>query len=151
MGLFSLFRFYEKTGEYMTPDPTAVEKAGELGERHATYHRRIVLVGGIFGAIGAALGLALSIGTSTADKADKDVKGILLAPLMFAAAGVLFGVAMACLFAPTEFLMGPVGRKWMKLIGTESVRGARLTCLIFGLVVMAPFVGCGLIMTLVGK
>jgi hypothetical protein len=54
---------------------------------------------------------------------------------------------MACLFAPREFLTGPVGQKWMKLIGTKSVLVARIVCLIFGLIVAAPFVAIGMSIT----
>ena len=54
-------------------------------------------------------------------------------PLMFAVEGMVFGVSVACLFAPREFLTGPVGQKWMRLIGTESIVAARIVCLLITL------------------
>lgn len=76
----------------------------------------------------------------------QDARGLLLAPFLFCAGGLLYGVAMACLFAPRDFLAGPLGEKWMKLIGTKSIFGARIVCLFLGLITMAPFVGIGLVM-----
>lgn len=59
---------------------------------------------------------------------------ILLAPVLFGAAGLLFGAAVACAFAPRSFLTGPAGRKWMKLIGTRNVLAARIVCLVLALI-----------------
>jgi hypothetical protein len=57
-------------------------------------------------------------------------------------------MALACLFAPHDFLTGPVGKRWMKLIGTKSVPVARLACGLFGLVVGAPLILSGLLSAL---
>jgi hypothetical protein len=145
MGLFHLFRFYREATTYTSPDQPALEQAGEARERHAAYHRRIVLVSGLFGALGVVFGLALSFVATGDTKSGKDVKQGLLAPFLFGAAGMLLGVAIACLFAPREFLAGPVGQKWMKLIGTKSIMLARIVCLLLGLVVMIPMVAIGLL------
>ena len=122
--------------------------AGESGQRHSAYHKRIILVSSVFGILGAAIGIIASIALAVDAKSGKDIKGVLLTPFMFGAGGLLFGVAVACLFAPRDFLTGPLGKKWMKLIGTKSVLVARIVCLIFGLVILAPFVGIGLLLAI---
>ena len=140
-----LFDFYAKAGDYATPDPSALARAGESGRRHSGYHKRIVLVSCIFGVLGAVPGIIFLVVAAGVAKAGNDLIGLLFAPFMFGAAGLLFGVAVACLFAPRDFLTGPLGEKWMKLIGTKSVLVARIVCLIFGLIIMAPFVAVGLV------
>jgi hypothetical protein len=142
MSLFSLFRFYKEASKYIPPDPAAVEEAGEDQERHLNYHQRIVVIACLSGALGFAGGLAYSI----AGAGNPQAKGVLAAPFMLGAVGLLFGACVACLFAPRAFLTGPVGRKWMKLIGTESVAGARFVCALFALVIAAPVVGIGLLL-----
>jgi hypothetical protein len=37
---------------------------------------------------------------------------------------------MGCLLASSDFLLGPVGTRWMQLIGTNNLRVARITCII---------------------
>ncbi len=139
MGLFS---FFHNASDYVTPEHAALEQSGEFRETHASYHRRIVQVSCIFGVLGAMAGIALSISTALNEE---NARGVLLGPFLFGAAGLLFGVAVACLFAPRKFLTGPMGDKWMKLIGTKNVLAARIVCLIFGLIIVAPLVGFGLL------
>jgi hypothetical protein len=40
------------------------------------------------------------------------------------------GVAFGCLLAADEFMDSPVGRQWLKLIGTENRTAARVVCFI---------------------
>jgi hypothetical protein len=142
MGLFKLLRFYGEASSYVTPDATAITEAGDDAGRHIRYHRRIVLLSGVCGGVGAAAGVAFMI---AGGRPGDDTHGLYLAPLMFGAAGLLFGAAVACLVAPRAFLTGPVGRKWMALIGTTSVPVARAACLALGLIVTLPVVGLGLL------
>ena len=65
----------------------------------------------------------------------RETKIILMAPFLAGIIGILEGVAVTCLFAPRAFLVGPVGQKWMSLIGTKSVLGARITCAVLILAV----------------
>ena len=39
--------------------------------------------------------------------------------------GMVFGAALMCLIAPREFLLGPIGEKWMGFIGVRTAAGAR--------------------------
>jgi hypothetical protein len=45
---------------------------------------------------------------------------------LFWPASLILGVSLGCLFAPDRFLISPLGRKWLDLIGTQSVLGARM-------------------------
>ena len=91
---------------------------------------------GLAGALGAAGGLAFAVAAGEGPNG-------LMAPPLFGAAGLLVGSAAACLFAPRAFLTGPLGEKWMRLIGTRSVAVARGVCLALALAVTAPVVGLG--------
>ena len=137
MKVGQLIRFYEEANTYRSPEQAAVEQAGAAGIEHASYHSRIVRVASLFGLLGALLGLGLPVGVMVANKdgTPQVVKMLLFAPFLYGAAGLLFGVAMACLFAPRSFLTGPVGQKWMKLIGTDSIVMARITCLLLGSII----------------
>lgn len=65
-------------------------------------------------------------------KIDKVIR-LLFSPIMFGVGGYMAGVAVVCLFAPREFLTGPVGKPWMKTIGTKSVTVMRIMCVLIGL------------------
>jgi hypothetical protein len=139
-----LFHFYRKGGDPAEPDSTALEQAGESGVRHAAYQRRIVLASCLLGAIGAGLGVVQSVVMAGQARSVTDVRAALAVTFTCGIVGVLLGVALACLFAPREFLTGPLGEQWMKLIGTKSVLVARILWAILGLVFMAVLVGFGL-------
>lgn len=129
MGLFdSLQKVADTAGGHTTPDADPA---------HATYHRRIVGVGGCFAAVGAILGLVISIVMACEAKSGKDIKRVILMPVMMGLGGFMFGMAIMCLVAPRAFLTGPVGRPWMALIGTKSVTVARVACFLAGLFVTA--------------
>lgn len=105
-------------------------------------------VGCAFAILGVLVGLFTSAVVASDVKSAKDVKGLLLVPVLYGAGGFVFGMALTCLMAPRSFLTGPVGRPWMKLIGTQNVAVARVVCLLFGLLVTAPVVGMGLLIAL---
>src|SRR5262245_44967974 len=112
MGLFSAIKQIADTASSTTlaGDPADAEAA-----RHARYHRRIVFVGGCFAALGVMFGLITSVVVASDAKSGRDIKGVILAPVMYGAGGFVFGMALMCLVAPRAFLTGPVGRPWMKL------------------------------------
>ena len=145
MGLFNATRQISDTANAAPP---AGDSADTEAQHHSRYHKRIVFVGGCFATLGVILGLITAVVVASDVKSGKDVKGMLLAPVMYGAGGFVFGMAIMCLVAPRAFLSGPVGRPWMKLIGTESVLVARIVCLLFGLVVTLPLVGLGLLVAL---
>lgn len=128
--MFSLFRFFESAGKQAALDDEAVAELGEEGPAHARQHRRIVFTGGALGLVGLSAGIALAVFSTRPGAVNREGAAIFLAPALFAAAGTMFGVAAACLLSPTAFLAGPVGQKWMRLIGTRSVPVARIVCAI---------------------
>lgn len=134
--LFQLLGFFEEASKYASPDEDAVARAGPEAPRHVSFHRRIVTVGLLLGLVGAAFGVGLIVVAPGENTPAKDVPKILLAPLVFAAAGLVFGVSVTCLFAPRSFLMGPVGQKWMQLIGTRNTVVARVVCSLFTMLLL---------------
>ena len=145
MGLFSAI---QQIADTANTAPPAGDAADTAAVQHARYHRKIVLVGGCFAAVGVVLGLITSVVVASDEKSGNDLKGVILAPVMYGAGGFVFGMALMCLVAPRAFLTGPVGQPWMKLIGTESVAVARIVCLLFGLIVTVLLVGIGLLIAL---
>jgi hypothetical protein len=131
-----LMEFLRSAMGFATIDADAIEEAGESASQYTTYHRRIVGVSAIFGCIGALSGIVFIVSEINTQHGQKDLPMLLFSPVLFGIIGLLLGAAIACLFAPEQFLTGPIGSKWMKLIGTESVLVARLTCFILG--VMLP-------------
>lgn len=125
-----MIHFFDKAGEYAAPDSDKVAAAGEDAPRYVSYHKRIVVVSAIFGLLGAAAGLVFLYfaATGKAPAKESDSGKIILAPVMFGAMGLIFGVSLMGLFAPTAFLNGPVGEKWMQLIGTKSTLFAKFLC-----------------------
>jgi hypothetical protein len=111
------------------------------------YHRRIVSVGTCFAVLGLVIGLAVSLLVAT-ESDERGTGGIIVVPLMMATGGFFFGMAIMCMAAPREFLTGPTGQAWMKLIGTANVTVARIACLLFGLVVATPFLLMGAVVAL---
>jgi len=132
-----LFQFFKDADQYILPDQAAAEKAGESGPKHTAYHRRIVAISALCGIVSAVAGIIV-VGAGR-DSHSEHVRPsyFILTPLLLGAAGLLFGVAIACVLAPREFLAGPMGQKWMKLIGTKSVPVARLVCLAVAVVLAA--------------
>lgn len=104
-----------------TKSPT-ITNPTPTDECHANYHRRVVIGGVCFAVLGAALGIALAVAAA----ASTDVNGVKAAQALFVLpffagiAGFIFGMCAMCLFAPAEFLTGPVGERWMKKSGPPA-------------------------------
>jgi hypothetical protein len=133
MAIIKLFRFLREGKSYLVPDEAALDQlAPEEVAHHSSFHRRIVVVSSLFGSVGVGLGVGIDVLAQQEGTEGKEGAFVYMAivfPLALAAAGLLFGVAATCAFAPRDFLAGPVGRKWMRLIGTKSIAAARLVCL----------------------
>lgn len=127
MALTPIFDFLKEAVGFIKPDSVALDDAGEDGHVAIRYHKRIVIIAGICGVI-TAIGGTVECAIET--KTGREMKLLLFSPFIFGTIGTLFGVAAACLFAPRAFLEGPVGSKWMGLIGTRSIVVARVVCAI---------------------
>ena len=135
MSISQLLRFLTEATGYLQPDSEGVEEAGEDAAAAAGYHKYVVLTAIILGLLCAVVGTSL-IAMGDSSRSDY-LKMLLAAPLIFGAIGILLGVSIACAAAPTSFLEGPLGRKWMNLIGTQNVLVARLVCLMVPLAAVA--------------
>jgi hypothetical protein len=137
MALSQLLDFLKAATGYVKPEAADLEEAGGVESPAARYHTRVVIAAGVSGVIVAIAGT----GAAMMEKGSKnDVKMLLLGPLVFGVAGILLGTAGACLMAPREFLTGPVGRKWMALIGTRSVLVARIVCAVTVLIFLGAII-----------
>jgi hypothetical protein len=141
MGLFDAIQQIANTAK----TPAEGDPNDPMSYDHSRYHYWIVIVGCFFTVVGVILGLVTSVIVANSAKTAKVRKGIVLAPVLFGAGGFVFGMAIMCLMAPRSFLTGPIGKPWMKLIGTSSVAVARFTCLLIGLLVMLPLIGLGIL------
>jgi hypothetical protein len=138
MALFEFFRFFSGATKYISEDPAALKAAGKEAPQQLAYHRRVVSFGALFGVVGVLLGIpvvAELYRETGGNPHGHEVLGLIAAPMATGVAGACFGVAMACLFAPRYFLEGPVGKKWMRFIGTNNVAVARIVCLLVGLAI----------------
>jgi hypothetical protein len=115
--------------------------ADDGARTHRRWHRKIVTSAALFGLGGLILSVPAIMQMVAEQKGRPltrgDLKTFTAAPLILGVAGTCFGAAAACLFAPRAFLEGPLGRKWMRFIGTRSVGAARLVCLMVCVAVVA--------------
>lgn len=123
MAIHPLLDFFAAAVGYIHPDPEAAEQTTDTSLLR--YHQKVVLTAIVFGAFSAIASVVLMI---ILQETANEIGTIVLMPIVFGVAGCIFGTAWACLWAPREFLAGPVGQKWMKLIGTDSVTVARAVC-----------------------
>ena len=145
MGLFNAI---QQIADTVNSVPTSADPSDVETVQHSKYHRRIVVVAGCFAVIGLIVGLLSSAVMVGEVKSGKDIRGLFLVPVMYGAGGFMLGMSLMCATASRTFLTGPIGRPWMRLIGTESVLMARIVCFLFGLIVTAPLVGIGLLIAL---
>ena len=137
MGVRQMLDFFKEATTYIKPDPEALREAGDSAPHQLGYHRRIIAMSGFGAVVGAIAGIVMSVLMSGTPQAERDLKLLLLFPIIVAVVGTLIGTSISCLIAPEEFLRGPVGSKWMQLIGTKSVLVARIVCLIIGVIMPA--------------
>jgi hypothetical protein len=130
MALSQILDFLKAATGYIKPDAADLDEVGGIESQASRYHTRVIIAAAVCGVI---VSIAGTVGALMEKGSEKDLKILLTAPLLFGVAGILLGVAGTCLVAPNEFLAGPIGRKWMALIGTKNVFIARIVC---GILVM---------------
>jgi hypothetical protein len=138
--------FFQDAAERARLDPAVLQQAGEAAPRHRLYHRRVVWISIITGLICGGIGIFGMF----QDGGVKHREGALplYAPVFFVIMGMLLGTAGACLFAPREFLLGPIGARWMELIGAKNPASARFVCAVVVFFVGALFLFMALAHTL---
>ena len=134
---FHALNFFREAADYVEVDDAAIVETGADASRDVSIHKRIVAAGIVFGLLGAASGVAMIVLAAKTGRNHKEEESFLLAPLIFAVMGCLLGPAAAITFVPTRFLTSPVGQRWMRLVGTESVVAARIICSIFLVLLVA--------------
>jgi hypothetical protein len=134
--MLDFLRLFREGLKYRRPDVDALKQSDDNRVRYATYHRRIFWSGAIWTILFAVAGPAALLQEAIHNNIRHNAFDWLEVVLVSGAAGLFFGVAVACLFAPRDFLEGPVGSRWMRMIGTKSVGAARLVCLV---VALAPW------------
>ncbi|QDU95942.1 hypothetical protein Pla8534_37610 [Lignipirellula cremea] len=90
----------------------------------------------VFGVMGALI--TIGIQYSSVDSFS-DAKALFLSPFTFGAAGWFLGFSFAFLCAPTSYLQSPSGQKWMELVGTNSISGARVVCAVLTMITVGFF------------
>jgi hypothetical protein len=130
------WRNFNKTKYFDVPD----EDEAEYEPDEVATHRRVVMVGNVFAAIGLVVGVVLAIavviGSMGALEAGEQRIGRVLKALVFGlllAIGIpvglyFYGTNIGLLFTPTTFLEGPIGKKWLKMAGVKSPIVARILC-----------------------
>lgn len=143
--IIQLLRFFKGLVTHVrVDDEVRAQPAGELREQ-LPYHWRIVAIGASCGVICLVAAVALywhsNFGDDDFGPGREELKLLwpVMLPLIFAASGILWGVALACLFAPRSFLLSPAGAKWMRLIGAKTSFQARFVAAIFTVFATAFF------------
>ena len=134
----ALLDFLAQADHYSRIDPAHAPSNAERAG-----HRRIVAVALVFGLAGLLAGLLITGFAAVAlyfdgvpptggrrGNAVKGVIALLAAGPLLGVVGTVFGAALACAFAPRAFYDGPVGRKWLELVGVEGVGAARFVCVL---------------------
>jgi hypothetical protein len=123
------------------PPPAAPPIDDATAARHALYGQRIAFWAKCGTVVGGALGVVLGAVLLIGGEPVGAIQALVMFPFALATGGFTLGMALTCLFAPREFLTGPVGKPWMDRIGTKSVTVARIACALFGLMVLVPVLG----------
>jgi hypothetical protein len=131
--MFKLFQFFKMALTFVEPDEAALNQAGMDRDRYVRCHKRFIIISwacAVLVGIGAlSLGLYGAL-TEGSKLKGKDVYAIFLSPFLGVAVGCMLGATFACMIAPSDFLRGPLGRKWQDFIGTRNVLLSRIVCFI---------------------
>ncbi|MCA9058802.1 MAG: hypothetical protein KDA85_09890 [Planctomycetaceae bacterium] len=72
---------------------------------------------------------------------DDDIEGLYVTPILFGVGGWILGFSLAVLFAPKSYLQSPAARKWLGVVGTNSISTARAVCAVVASLAMIFFGG----------
>jgi hypothetical protein len=97
--------------------------------RHERIKGRISMLGVLFAFVFMFLGCFAAVAFGIFEwKTPFNILAVGIGGACCVAAGLSFGIAVGCLFAPLDFLLSPIGGKWLKMIGVKSVLAARIVC-----------------------
>src|SRR5262249_26188392 len=127
MPMADFIDFIRTALRFRQPDHDAVQQAGDDASRQVATYKAIVRFTGAVAGVCVLAGIILAaLHWQTAE----DRAFVVCLPIMGLFCGSLVGVSLALLFAPREFLLSPVGRKWLGLIGVRNILVARVVCVI---------------------
>lgn len=104
-------------------------REGDVPRWHVMYHWVILAAAVVGTLIGAAIVLS---GIAKEGLPDQRTGKRLWGAAMLAGAGGMALAAMVGAIAPSSFIRGPIGSKWLRYVGTTNVVAARVICLIVG-------------------
>ena len=102
--------------------------------RHVRIHLRISRVGGVCATLGIAIAgigliaLWVSLLSRPTSKVFVSMVVSLFLVLPVPAVAFFYGTSLCLLFAPAEFFTSPLGQKWLKAAGVQSVYAMRVLC-----------------------
>lgn len=148
MSVFKVLSLLKEAKTYLEPDEVALKESGVDRDRCLLWHRRVVGISLSFGALAglailAVLIIAPYVSTHQPTEPSKIFYLYFLCPPIFFLAGCVYGATFSCLIAPRDFLLGPLGRKWMGFVGTANIYVAKVVCVI----VLAGMTFCTLSLT----
>jgi hypothetical protein len=143
---------YQGFRHLVAVDPDALAALGESAVWHRRCQKRIAIAGVVGGVAGLIVALPWAFFgreimgidryttpfTSFTDSLYLIVK--LAAGLML---GFWLGASLACSLSPTSFLAGPLGKKWIRHVGTRNVALARVLFGLSFLIILALFIAAG--------
>src|SRR5262249_42250654 len=137
--MFKLIAFFQAALRYVEPDEDAIEEAGVNKDRYIRWHKRFVNIARLFGLLVGSAALAWGVVALINERDTLEPKhyyALLLSPFVGAMTGIALGAIFACLIAPSDFLRGPLGRKWLDFVGTRNILVSRFVCLIAFVIVL---------------
>lgn len=138
--LSTLLQFFTGATKHAQLDPELLKQEGPSARQHQTYHRLIVWISLATGVIVDMICVPLLASESSGDSQAiglRDLRLYAFSPLLFGAMGVLLGASAACAVAPRAFLTGPIGERWLRLAGVNSVGLARVVFITLAILLAA--------------
>jgi hypothetical protein len=143
MRLGQLLQLLSSTADLAKLDPNSADAHPDAA-RHIGFHRKLVRVGIAGGVLGGVMGVAGSVlfymYPPGGKLSDRDTSGLIYAPIMLILAGFVGGACWAGVFAPRDFIIGPIGQRWMKALGVKNPSIARGVALFVALLVTGIFI-----------
>ncbi|MBM3996400.1 MAG: hypothetical protein FJ303_19940 [Planctomycetes bacterium] len=135
--MIKIWLLFQEALTYVEPDPAALAESGVDRDRYLWWHRHFVTMARIFGTLALVLALVWVVLALTLEPEGGRppppgamIFALLLAPPLAFLLGSLYGAVLTILIAPSDFLLGPLGRKWMGLVGTSNIYLAKVVCFI---------------------
>ena len=119
--------------------------------RDIAFHKLVVRIGLVFGGLAALATIAQVILAIVGLFSKPGGPGVILVialeygayVLALVPVAYLVGIGVALVFAPNRFLRGPIGRKWLGIVGVKGPLAGRIVCLLLLAILVGIAVGIG--------